>query len=578
MRVRTRRKTKKGEPAVTRSLWQRDWPWSLFLVAAIVVVYYRLWPAGFIWDDAEHLTQNPCIIGPLGFKDIWTSSRAVYYPLVLTTFWILHKFVQLNPLPYHLLNVSMHAASAVLLWQVLRQLRVRAAWLGAALWALHPVMVQSVAWITELKNTQSCFFYLLSILFFLKADDSAAETQRRWRFGLSLAFFVMAITSKPATVMLPVVLILCLWWRRGGLRSRDVAPIVPFVLISAAASGWTIWEQKFHSGALGAEWSQTWPERLVIAGRDVWFYAGKLFWPNPLIFIYPRWHVDATQPVNFLPLIAAVGGGLLLWLKRNGPLRPVFFAVAYFILSLFPVLSFFNVYFFRYSFVSDHFQYLAAMGPLALIGSGVAVAAASLEKRSSWIQAGAGAVLLLILATLTWAQTKNYADAEALYRATIEKNPSCSLAYNNLGAIAFQEHRLDEAQGYYEKALAVEPGIPESQYNIGNVLFAKNDFAQAIGAYEGALRGQPDNITARNNLAVSLIATGHIDQAIEQLNEALRLRPNDADTHYNLGHLFVQLGRPEEALPHLRAAIRLKPDYEKAKQDLRVLGMSVPPL
>ncbi|HLW36293.1 MAG TPA: hypothetical protein VKS98_11605, partial [Chthoniobacterales bacterium] len=213
------------------------------MIATIILVYHRMWHAGFIWDDNEHLVENPCIVGPLGFKDIWTSSQAVYYPLVLTSFWVLHKLIGLYPVPYHLLNVLMHAGSAVLLWLVLRKLGIRAAWLGAALWALHPVMVQSVAWITELKNTQSCFFYLLSILFFLKGDDSAGP-QRRWRFALSLLFFVMAITSKSSTVMLPVVLMLCLWWRRGGFVWRDHAVIIPFFLISAAASGWTVWEQK----------------------------------------------------------------------------------------------------------------------------------------------------------------------------------------------------------------------------------------------------------------------------------------------------------------------------------------------
>jgi len=578
MSVKARRKTENSDAAAARSLEQRHWPWALFLVGAIVLVYYRMWYAGFIWDDAEHLTQNPCIIGPLGFKDIWTSSQAVYYPLVLTTFWILYQFVELNPLPYHLLNVLMHAGSAVLLWQVLRQLGVRAAWFGAALWALHPVMVQSVAWITELKNTQSCFFYLLSILFFLKADDSAAQPQRRLRFGLSLVFFVMAITSKSATVMLPVVLVLCLWWRRGGFVWRDLAVIMPFFLISAAASGWTIWEQKFHSGALGVDWSQAWPERLVIAGWDVWFYAGKLFWPNPLVFVYPRWHVDATNLANFFPLVAALGGLLLLWWKRNGPLRPVFLAAAYFVLSLFPVLSFFNVYFFRYSFVSDHFQYLAAMGPLALVASGIAAAAASLKKNSYWMQTVIGAVVLVILATITWGQTRNYTDAKTLYRATIERNPNCWLAYNNLGAMAFQERRLDEAVSYYEKARAIEPHpIPETLHNLGNSFFAKNDFAQAIGVYQAALRARPEDIKARNNLAICLIATGNINLAIEQFEEALRFDPDDPDTRYNLGHLFVQLGRPEEALPHLTRAVQLKPDYEKAKQDLRALGVSLPP-
>src|SRR5437899_5177811 len=192
---------------------------ALALCALTILVYLQVWNAGFIWDDDSHLTENPCIVGPLGFKEIWTSSHAYYYPLVLSSFWVLHKFAGLNPLPYHLLNVLMHSGAAVLLWRVLRELRVRGAWLGAALWALHPVMVQSVAWITELKNTQSCFFYLLSILFFLKAESAdVALPRKRWQFVLSIAFFAMAITSKSATVMLPVALCLSLWWRRGKLR------------------------------------------------------------------------------------------------------------------------------------------------------------------------------------------------------------------------------------------------------------------------------------------------------------------------------------------------------------------------
>jgi len=569
----------KSAASVRWTLSQRPWVRGLFLVAVTLLVYHRLWQAGFIWDDAEHLTQNPCIIGPLGFKDIWTSSQAYYYPLVLTSFWVIHKFLDLNPLPYHLLNVLMHAGSAVLLWGVLRRLGVRAAWLGAALWALHPVTVQSVAWITELKNTQSCFFYLLSILFFLKADGCEAAPQRRWHLGLSLLFFAMAITSKSATVMLPVVLALCLWWRRGRLLWRDLAVLMLFFFVSAAASIWTIWEQQFHSGAIGAEFAQTWPQRLAIAGWDIWFYLSKLFWPNPLIFIYPRWKIDTTKLVTFLPLVAALGGLLLLWWKRTGPLRPVFVAAAYFVISLFPVLGFFNIYFFRYSFVSDHFQYLAAMGPLALVASGIgSLARSSFGKTKLWLQPAFGAALLPILGVLTWQQTKNYVDAKTLYGTTIERNPDCWLAYNNLGAMSVQERRLDEAIGYYEKALTIEPEIPEAQYNLGNAFFTKNDFARAIGAYQLALRAQPNNNKARNNLAVCLIATGHISEAMEQFGEALRFNPNDPDTHYNLGYLLVQLGRREEAISHLTEAVRLKPDYAKAKEQLRALDVLVPPL
>jgi len=296
---------------VVRSFARRDWLWALFLIAFVFIAYARVFNAGFIWDDESHLTRNPCIVGPLGLKEIWTSARAVYYPLVLTTFWTLHKFAGLSPWPYHLLNVLLHAGSAALLWQILRRLNVRGAWLGASLWALHPVMVQSVAWVTELKNTQSVFFYLLSIFCFLKSDKETADcaddtdsseqnssdelTKSPFRrlanspilwFGLSLVFFILATLSKPSVVMLPVVLFLCIWWRTGLLRQgyggqgrirwRDVLALAPFVLISALASVWTIFEQKFHAGATGTEWAQTWPDRLIIAGRAIWFYLPKL--------------------------------------------------------------------------------------------------------------------------------------------------------------------------------------------------------------------------------------------------------------------------------------------------------------
>src|SRR4029450_6492985 len=200
-------------------------------------------------------------------------------------------------------------------------------------------------------------------------------------FALSLLFFVRATVSKPSVVMLPVVLALCIWWRRGRIYWRDVAVLAPFVLISALASIWTILEQKFHAGAIGDEWAQTWPDRLIIAGRAIWFYVAKLAWPHPLIFIYPRWEINSSQLIAYLPLVAALAALGVLWfvhskwspgrrsLGEGG--RAALFVTAYSVVSLFPVLGFFSVYFFRYSFVSDHFQYLASMGPLALAGAGI---------------------------------------------------------------------------------------------------------------------------------------------------------------------------------------------------------------
>jgi len=544
------------------------WPRAALLLALVILAYLPVLRAGFIWDDDQHLTANPCIVGPLGFGDIWTSAQAVYYPLVLTTFWLVHKIAGLNPLPYHLLNIAFHAGSAVLLWRVLEKIGARAAWFGAALWALHPVMVQSVAWVTELKNTQSCFFYLLSILCFLNARRRDSLGQRD--YALAILFFAMAITSKSSTVMLPVVLLLCLWWQDRQLRLRDIRPVSPFVAISIAASAWTIWEQKYHSGAIGSEFSQPWLERFAIAGRDLWFYLFKLIWPARLTFIYPQWKIDIHSLGTFVPLLAAMVAAAILFWQRDKFLRPAFAAAVYFAASLFPVLGLFNVYFFRYSFVSDHFQYLAAIGPLAL-----AAAAISFALTNPRIQMSIFAIVLALLATLTWKQASIYRDAKTLYQVTIERNPECWLAYTNLGGLAVQDRQVDAAVDYYKRALTIKPNAPEAQFSLGNIYFRSGDFSRATDCYRVALETNPNHIRARNNLAICLLASGRTTEGLEEFAEALRIEPRDAQSHYNYGHALQQLGRRDEGVAHLREALRLDPNYGQAKERLRELGETI---
>src|SRR5436305_1206777 len=441
----------------------------LLLLLLVFLAYVRVGAAGFIWDDESHLTQNPCIIGPLGLADIWTSTSAFYYPLVLTTFWILHHFVGLNPLPYHILNVTFHAASPLLLWRVLVQLRVRGAWLGAAIWALHPVLVQSVAWVTEMKNTQSAFFYLLAISCFLQSRDRKRNFIFYW---LTIFFFVAAITSKPSTVMLPLVLALCLWWREGEIKQRDLRLLLPFVLISLLASGWTIWEQKFHSHATGADWVQTPLQRVLISADAIWFYLLKLIWPHPLIFIYPRWNVDPSRWFAWIPLVALLVVATVLFIKRNTALRPVAFAFAYFVIALFPVLDFFDVYFFRYSFVSDHFQYLASMGPLALAGATVWTAC---HRIKSVPRLALPSAILLVLGALTFHQTAKYLDAVTLYSATLAANPRCWMADYNLAITLKDRGEPDEAITHYRHAIATHADYADAHFNLARLLLEKGE-------------------------------------------------------------------------------------------------------
>ena len=564
---------------MVRFFGRRAWLWAVFLVVLVLAAYARVFHAGFIWDDESHLTQNPCVVGPLGLKEVWTSTQAVYYPLVLTTFWALHKFVGILPFPYHLLTVLMHAASAVLLWRVLRQLEVSGAWLGAALWALHPVMVQSVAWVTELKNTQSCLFYLLSISFFLNWEEQRRvrgifRKQNGFVFGLSLGCFVLATLSKPSVVMLPVVLALCVWWGRGRIKWKDAIPLAPFLLISALASAWTIWEQKFHASAVGPEWAQTWPERLIIAGRAIWFYLAKLFWPHPLIFIYPRWEIHSSQWMAYLPLMAATAGLIVLWLLPGKSGRAAFFAAAYYVISLFPILGFFSVYFFRYSFVSDHFQYLASMGPLAFVGSAMTesfhrlVVATSLGRSAVFLRLVFCSGLLLLLTTLTWQQSAIYHDLVTLYTRTLADNPGCWLAHYNLGIALHDRGETDQAITHYRQAIALRPVYAEAHYNLGRLLAEKGESSDAINHYEAALAINSADAEAHNNLGATLFQAGRVDDAIAHYRKALVVRPDYTNASCNLAAALLSKGDMDGAISNYVACLAAMPNLAEAQYNL----------
>ncbi|MEJ1972555.1 MAG: hypothetical protein WDM96_08890 [Lacunisphaera sp.] len=302
---------------------------GLTLLGLLLLAYYPAMSGGFIWDDDAHLTANPCVVGPLGLKDIWTTAHMRICPLVQTTFWLEYRIWGLNPLPYHLVNIVLHALSALVLWRVLRLLRVPGAWLGAALWALHPVQVESVAWITELKNTQSGLFFLLAVWCFGRSRQAETAPGPKGRFGiyygLTLIFAVLAMASKSSTVVLPLVLGLVAWWLdRAWHWRRNLLQLTPLLLLSILTGLVTMWTQRTE-GAFDPEFALGWGGRLAVAGRVVWFYAGKLFWPHPLIFVYPRWRIEAADFVTYLPTLALAGLLIALWWQRDRWARTLFF-------------------------------------------------------------------------------------------------------------------------------------------------------------------------------------------------------------------------------------------------------------
>jgi len=553
--------------------WLRhDWVLGWLLLLTVIVVYQPVWHAGFIWDDDTHVTANLCIIGPLGLKEIWTTPAASICPLVLTTFWMEHALWGLQPLPYHLVNVLQHGACAILLWQILRSLQIPGAWLGAALWALHPLQVESVAWITEMKNTQSCLFYLLSILFFVK-DLKAGRTDDPgrvgWNYALTLFFAALAMASKFSTAVLPAVLGLCAWWMEGRWRWCHLRKLGPIFLMSVVASTVTMWPQALGTETISdLQQARSWPERVITAGDVIWFYPAKLLWPHPLITIYPRWQIDAGQWISYLPLLAATMVFALLWLKRRSWSRPCFFAWSYFLVALSPFLGLIDQSFWRYSFVEDHLQYLADMGPLALAGAGIVWFSNFVLPGKAWLVSTLGAGLLLVLAILSWQQTWIYESQETLWSHTLAWNSQCWAGYNGLGHILLQKGQVDEAMVDYQRALEINPNYAEVRNNLGTALLQKGQPDEAIVQFRKALAIDPNYVTAHDNLGNALLLKGQMDEATAQFQKALDIDPNYVNAHNSLGNVLLHKGQVDEAIVQFQKALKIDPSFAQADYNL----------
>jgi tetratricopeptide (TPR) repeat protein len=568
---------------------------ALALPVAAVAAYWPALMGGFIWDDDGHVTR-PELRSLHGLWRIWTEPGATqqYYPVLHSAFWLEHRMWGDSALGYHLLNVALHLCACVLLYKVLRRLVLPGALLAASVFALHPVCVESVAWISEQKNTLSTVFYMGAALAYLDFD----ECRRRGRYALATALFVLALLSKSVTASLPAALLVVLWWKRGGLSwKRDVMPLVPWFALSAVAAAVTPWVESRYVGASSSAYPLGALERVLVAGRAVWFYLGKIVWPTNLVFIYPRWTVDPHHVWQIALPLAAVVALAAFYLCRNrsrGPLA----AALLFVGTLFPSLGFINVYPFVFSFVADHFQYLAAAIMISALSAGLAGAVGGLSAKGRTLGAAAAVCLVALLAGLTWRQCGEYRDVETFYRSILEKNPASWLAHDNLGVVLVQRGQLDEAAEHYREAIRLKPDYPEAYNNYGNVLARSRRWAEAGDAYAGALRARPsfleaevnwgnamndagqfreaethfrnvlatvrDDPTAHYGLANSLANSGRLAEAEAEYEETLRLKPDSPEAQANLGLALAGEEKWDEAMSHIKEAIRLRPDYAEA--------------
>jgi tetratricopeptide (TPR) repeat protein len=548
-------------------MMKRIGPAVLLVCAGVLAYLPALW-GSFIWNDSDYVTA-PALRSLHGLARIWTEPGATqqYYPLLHSAFWLQHRLFGDQPLGYHVVAVLLHAGSALLFALVLRRLFSdgAAAWMAALFFALHPVNVESVAWITEQKNTLSLLFYLAAALAYLRFD----ETRGRRAYSAALVLFVLSLLCKTVTATLPAALLVVFWWRRGRLLRRDVLPLVPWLALGAAAGLFSSWVEKAYVGAQGADFELSPAGRVLVAGRAICFYLGSFVWPASLNFVYPRWAVDASVWWQWLFPLGVLATAAVLWALRRRSRGPVA-AFLLFAGSLFPALGFVNLYGARYSWVWDHWQYLPDLGLFALAGAGLAAAWRLAPQALRPAGPPLAAALALFLGVLTWSHCSIFADVESLWRATIARNPSCWMAYNNLAAELVTRGRLDEATADVQASLKYGPGNAAAYSTLGDVLSKEGRPQEAVAQYERSLQIEPNNVLTHTNLGIALLQAGRVDGAISHFSRALALEPDLAKANAGLGDAYLQSGRPDEAIAMFNRALEFDPKDVAALANLGV--------
>ena len=539
----------------------------LALGLLVGVSYYPATRAGFVWDD-EIITGAEPVRSLSGLQSIWFSPRDIgreghYWPLLYTTFWLEHKLWGFAPAGYHVVNVLLHLANTLLLHHLLRRLAAPGAWLAAAVFAAHPLHVESVAWVIERKDLLSGLLYLAAALAYMRFVEDPGPR----RYALALALFAAAMLSKSIAVTLPAALLIWHWWKQGRVGAGDLRRLLPLL---AVGLGMALADLAFYRSMEPLALGYSAAERLLIACRALWFYVGKLLWPVDLAVIYPPWEIRAADPRAWSYVLAAAAVPVLLHRFRRRVGRGPLAGALFFGVTLSPVLGFVDYGYMQYAFVADRFQYLAGIGVIA-------VAAGAWTRASGWlpgaVRAGMAGGVVVALGVLTWRQAGIWRDDVTLNRHILSHNPGARGAHHNLGKGLFEQGRLEESVAATRTAIERHRGPVDQRYmearvNLGLALLHLGRLEEAERHLREVAGLDPAHVKAHINLGRVLLDQGRAEESIAASRAALQQRPGSVEAHVNLGAALLDLGRRREAEQQLRRALEHNPGHASILQNL----------
>ncbi len=540
------------------------------LAVFVIWIYLPTLNGAFIWDDIFLITNWAVQSESLGgLASIWIEPEGIdYFPITYTALWMQWIAFGNNTFGYHVVNVLLHLSSCFLLWILLTRLKLPGAWLSALIFGIHPVCVESVAWISEIKNTLSLPFFLLTCFFWIKHDDLKNDSRMSRYYIFSLVMFIVAMLAKPSVVATPFLALIYEWWKRGKVSLLGLYRTIPLFLIAFVIGLITLsfqWERAIGDYILPIEGVAS---RFAVAGMAIVFYFFKVIWPMNLMPMYPQWSIKPLQFWQLLPWAGILAFGTLMWMNRSGWGRHAIFAAGFFLTMLLPTLGFLDFAFMYISWVSDHFLYVPMIGLIAAV---VAAGTVFFQIQKIPIKLGGTMCMSFLIIACTWishSYANHWRNEEALWTYTLKKNDSAWQAHLALGGIELSKGKTVSALKHLERAGNLKPNDVRVQLGFANALLDNGKPQKAATVLEEIYKTHECNARLIGTLVVAWVQTGQNSKAIKASEKILAASPGNSAVRLELARALHNSGDIESAKKEYRILLEIDKHNQEAQKGL----------